>query len=904
MTVNFGGNVYDDAGNAVSGASVKLLETGTTTQEGSTVTTDSDGRWDFLEADQDRYDVEITKGSSVRRIKWSDEISLQELDVRNNTGAAYPAATFTNLTNSAANQVAVFSGANSTKADNDEIYLSFKLADSAGNLDEFARMTVVATDVTSGTEDGQIEFDVIKAGTLTNVWTLTSSSGAAMSFDMNVDSLTFGAGADTDITLTFDANSADGVITWMEDEDYFKFSDDILMNSTEKIQFYDTAIYIYSSADGQLDLVADTEIQIAATTVDINGAVAFNGALTGITNITLTGTLSDGNYTFDTSGNVSGLGTVASAAITSSGIIKTDDTTEATSTTDGSLQTDGGLSVAKDAVFGDDIKLLSDSAVIALGADGDTTLTHTDGTGLTLNSTNKLTFGDAASFIQQSSDGTLRIDGEAIIDLNASTRVDVSGDIKVGGEVQTAGIGYTDGDNAITIADGGGVTFPVSIDITGSAGIILENDETITNSTNGVIAFSGNITVPNAGTIGSAGDTDSIAIASDGVVTMDQIPVFSAGINVSGGTIAGTLATVAQGNITSLGTLTALTVDDVAVNGKVITMTGSSSDTAVFTAGTHGTLSIVTTDDAAAAANIQITADGTAELAGTTVTLDASGDIALDAAADVNIPTDIGLTFGDDGEKIEGDGTDLSIASSGYIRFDADAISFDRAPNADRYLFIEKDFGEADSSKYGMHIRPIASETDSETDKTVTGVLSNPYIGGSGNTATNNQDWSDTAGLRGFDSAPLLGSGASGAMAGVAGFYARNTDKGGSSMTVTKQYGLFVESLTTGDTDYAIYVDGTTLSYYGGPIALGVGSDPSTLANSAHIYAKDDSSSAEVYVRDEAGNVTKISPHNEQGEWEFYTQNTTTGKTFRVNMERMIRKLEEFTGERFIQDEK
>ena len=276
MTVNFGGNVYDDAGNAVSGASVKLLETGTTTQEGSTVTTDSNGRWDFLEADQDRYDVEITKGSSVRRIKWSDEISLQELDVRNNTGAAYPAATFTNLTNSAANQVAVFSGANSTKADNDEIYLSFKLADSAGNLDEFARMTVVATDVTSGTEDGQIEFDVIKAGTLTNVWTLTSSSGAAMSFDMNVDSLTFGAGADTDITLTFDANSADGVITWMEDEDYFKFSDDILMNSTERINLGDTGTYIYQSADGQLDIISDTELGITAPTVDIDASTEVN----------------------------------------------------------------------------------------------------------------------------------------------------------------------------------------------------------------------------------------------------------------------------------------------------------------------------------------------------------------------------------------------------------------------------------------------------------------------------------------------------------------------------------------------------------------------------------------------------------------------------------------------------
>ena len=67
---------------------------------------------------------------------------------------------------------------------------------------------------------------------------------------------------------------------WMEDEDYFEFSDDLLVASTEKLQFRDTAIYINSSADGQLDLVADTEIQIAATTVDINGNVDVSGTLT------------------------------------------------------------------------------------------------------------------------------------------------------------------------------------------------------------------------------------------------------------------------------------------------------------------------------------------------------------------------------------------------------------------------------------------------------------------------------------------------------------------------------------------------------------------------------------------------------------------------------------------------
>jgi len=95
------------------------------------------------------------------------------------------------------------------------------------------------------------------------------------------NTLTFGAAtAGTDITVTFDGESNDGVIKWMEDEDYFEFSDDLLVASTEKLQFRDTAIYINSSTDGQLDLVADTEIQIAATTVDINGNVDISGTLT------------------------------------------------------------------------------------------------------------------------------------------------------------------------------------------------------------------------------------------------------------------------------------------------------------------------------------------------------------------------------------------------------------------------------------------------------------------------------------------------------------------------------------------------------------------------------------------------------------------------------------------------
>ncbi len=90
---------------------------------------------------------------------------------------------------------------------------------------------------------------------------------------------------------------------------------------------------------------------------------------------------------------------------------------------------------------------------------------------------------------------------------------------------------------------------------------------------------------------------------------------------------------------------------------------------------------------------------------------------------------------------------------------------------------------------------------------------------------------------------------------------------------------------------------------FSSPIVLTVGSDPSTVANNAHIYAKDDTSSAEVYVRDEAGNVTKLSPHNKQGAWEYFSRNVNTGKVVRVNMEEMIKDIEKLTGKKYIKEE-
>jgi len=87
--------------------------------------------------------------------------------------------------------------------------------------------------------------------------------------------ITIGDGsAGNDIAVTFDGESNDGVLTWKEDEDYFEFSDDILIASSEKLQFRDTAIHISSSTDGQLDLVADGAVLVDTAgdiTLDADG---------------------------------------------------------------------------------------------------------------------------------------------------------------------------------------------------------------------------------------------------------------------------------------------------------------------------------------------------------------------------------------------------------------------------------------------------------------------------------------------------------------------------------------------------------------------------------------------------------------------------------------------------------
>jgi phage baseplate assembly protein gpV len=229
-----------------------------------------------------------------------------------------------------------------------------------------------------------------------------------------------------------------------------------------------------------------------------------------------------------------------------------------------------------DVTLPDDLILDSDSAVLKFGDDQDTTLTHTDGTGLTLNSTNKLTFGDVATYINQSSDGVMTIAGEATIDLNASTAVLVSNDLKLDSDSAVLSFGG-DSDVSLThVADtalllnssrqlqfgDSGTYIYQSAD--GVLDLVSDTEIEINATTidiNGAVEISGDLTVSGdditmgTNTSGAALIADGtnfnpvvisgdIAIATDGTASIGSGVIVNADVNASAAIADSKLATI------------------------------------------------------------------------------------------------------------------------------------------------------------------------------------------------------------------------------------------------------------------------------------------------------------------------------------------------------------------------
>ena len=244
------------------------------------------------------------------------------------------------------------------------------LADGAGSGAAVTDFTAVLSaltelDVTAGTVSAS------KAVVVDSNKDITGFRNVTMTGELDAATLDISGDADIDGTTNLDIVDIDGAVN---------IAAATTIATDNKIQFRDTAIYIQSSADGQLDIVADTEVQIAATTIDINGAVALNGAITGATNITLSGELDAA--TLDISGNADIDGTLETDALSLNG-------TAVTSTAAELNIMDGGTSASAVTVVDADQIVLNDNGTmkqitvssLKTYSDGETAWVNFNGTG-------------------------------------------------------------------------------------------------------------------------------------------------------------------------------------------------------------------------------------------------------------------------------------------------------------------------------------------------------------------------------------------------------------------------------------------------------------------------------------------------------------------------------------------
>jgi len=293
------------------------------------------------------------------------------------------------------------------------------------------------------------------------------------------NALTFGAGtAGTDITITFDGETADGVLKWMEDEDYFEFSDDILIASTEKLQFRDTAIYINSSTDGQLDIVADTEVQIAATTVDINGAVDVSGNLAVGGNLVVTGTTTFNGGTL-TLGDSASDNVVFGADVDSSIIPDDDDTYDLGSSSQQwrNLYVDGTAYV--------DTLDLNGTAITSTAAELNIIDGGTAASSVTIADADRLILNDDGTMKQIAVTSLAAYLDDEITAMPNLTSVGTLGTLTVDNIIiNGTTIGHTSDTDAITIASNGNVTMSQNLTVTGDL-TISGDDLTMATNTAG-----------------------------------------------------------------------------------------------------------------------------------------------------------------------------------------------------------------------------------------------------------------------------------------------------------------------------------------------------------------------------------------------------------------------------------
>ena len=387
------------------------------------------------------------------------------------------------------------------------------------------------------------------------------------------------------------------------------------------------------------------------------GTIGVASAATAIT------IASSGIVTFVDDIIIKDAGTIGSASdtdaisISSGGVVNISATPANTGTGDGALTVAGGMGVAADVSIGDDLRLISDSAILSFGANSEVTMTHVHNVGLTVTNTiadtdnrpvvlqlkseeDAIVADDVIGSIEIAagdSDGT---DGATIAaGIHAIAENTFSASANPTKLVFTAGVSETAASSAtakMTLSSAGLLTIADDFMIKdgGTIGVASTNDA-ITISSAGIVTFKDDIKIKDGGTIGVASAADAMTISSAGIVTFkDDIIIKDGGtigsasdtdaISISSGGVVAISATTANSDASD-GALTVAGGASVAADLTVGDDLRLLSDASVLSFGADGDSTITHADDAGLTFNSTSTFDEVVVAADKDITMGASG---------------------------------------------------------------------------------------------------------------------------------------------------------------------------------------------------------------------------------------------------------------------------------------
>jgi len=323
--------------------------------------------------------------------------------------------------------------------------------------------------------------------------TLTTTDGALSDGHFKV--LVFGGTLSSTNTVTISPNDQDKL--------YFVFnntsgSQSIIIKQgsgdTVTVGNGKTAI-VYADGAGSGAAVAQIETGSDAFTEDVTMKTG-DGALLTLQTSDTTGGDGDvlGALQFQAPNESSGIDAITVAA---SIVAEADDTFAADSNKTDMVFKLGSSEAATEKMrltHEGDLNLITDNKSIQLGADSDTTLTHVADTGILLNSTRQLQFGDSGTYIHQSADGVLDLVSDTEIEINATT-IDMNGNLDLSGTL-TCSTSITVGSAALTEAELEKLDEITNGTVSASKAVVVDSNKDITGFRN----------ITNTGTITAGGD--------------------------------------------------------------------------------------------------------------------------------------------------------------------------------------------------------------------------------------------------------------------------------------------------------------------------------------------------------------------------------------------------------------